>query len=141
MLLVTDGIAIAYPAEVYSDREVAEREAERWAWVLSGGGRDAASRPFPGRWEVGDTWVRLVEAEIHSGSSEMWVGTHWTRDGYPEPEAALFGDRAEAKRWATTPPGEGVLSSVFESPWLITATFSLRGDEEDSVVQLAKVVS
>jgi hypothetical protein len=134
-------MAMAYPAEVYSDRQVAEREAERWAWILSGVGQVAVDRPFPGRWEVGEAWIRLVESEVHGASSEIWVGTHWTRHGYPEPEAALFADRAEARRWATTPPMEGVLSSVYESPWVVAATFTLRGEEEDSVAQLAKVVS
>ncbi len=132
---------MAYPAEVYSDERVAEREAERWAWVLSNGRQVSVDRPFPGRWEVGGTWVRLVEADIYAVSPEIWVGTHWTRDGYPEPEAALFADRAEARTWATTPPAQSVLSRVHSTPWLVAATFTVRGDEEDSIVQLAKVVS
>jgi hypothetical protein len=133
-------MAMAYPAEVYSDVHVAEREAERWAWILSAGGRDAVDRPFAGRWEIGETWIRLVESEIDDEPSEIWVGTHWTRDGYPEPDAALFGGRAEATTWVTTPPTVGVLSSLHVTPWLVAAEFAVLGDEEESVVQLAKVL-
>ena len=141
VLLVTEGMSVAYPAEVYADERVAEREGERWAWILSGGDQVPVERPFPGRWEVGDIWIRLVRAFLHEDSSEIWVGTHWTRHGYPEPEAALFSGRAEARDWAVTPPAEGVLSGVYETPWLVRATYEVRDTEEDSVVQLAKVVS
>ena len=132
---------MAYPAEIYAGERVAEREGERWAWILSEGGRVAVERPFPGRWEVGDIWIRLVQTSLHEDSSEIWVGTHWTRHGYPEPEAELFADRAEAKDWAVTPPTEGVLLRVYETPWLVSATYKVRDTEEDSIVQLAKVVS
>jgi hypothetical protein len=132
---------MAYPAEVYSDATVAQREGERWARTLSEGGQLQVDRPFPGRWEIGELWVRLVETEIHEQSSEIWVGTHWTRDGYPEPEAAIFANRAQATDWAVTPPAEGLLSEVNTGPWLVAARFGVRGEEEDSVVQLAKVVS
>jgi hypothetical protein len=141
VLLVTEGLSMAFPAEVYSDERVAEREAERWAWLLSRGGHTRVERPFAGRWEVGDFWIRLVQAFLHEEGSEIWVGTSWTRHGYPEPEAELFADRSEAKAWAITPPHGGVVSEIHETPWYVSATFKLQGTETDSIVQLAKVVS
>ena len=140
VLLVTDGMAMAYPAEVYADERAAEREGERWAWLLSNGRRLPVERPFPGRWEIGDFWVRLVQTFLHDESPEIWVGTYWTRHGFPEPEAALFSDRAEAKEWAITPPRDGLVSEVHETPWFVAATFKIHGTEEDAIVQLAKVV-
>jgi hypothetical protein len=134
-------MSLSFPAEVYKDERVAEREGERWAWLLSSGGRLPIARPFPGRWEIGGTWVRLVQGFIYDESPEVWVGTYWTRHGYPEPEAELFSDRAEAAEWALTPPTGGVLSETHETPWFVTATFKVRGTEEDAIVQLAKVVS
>lgn len=140
-LLVTTGNVVTYPPEVYTDERVAEREGERWAWILSNAGRVPVERPFPGRWEVGDWWVRLVQALLHDESPDIWVGTHWTRHGFPEPEAELFADRAKAKEWAITPPRGGMVYEVHETPWLVAATFKVHGTEEDSIVQLAKVVS
>jgi hypothetical protein len=134
-------MASAFPAEVYADERVAEREGERWAWTLSAGGRVPVERPFPGHWEVGDLWVRMVQTFLHEDAQEIWVGTYWTRHGYPEPEAELFSDRAQAKEWATTPPSGGVVFEIRETPWHVAATFKVRGTEEDSIVQLAKVVS
>lgn len=141
VLLVTEGLSMAFPAEVYSDERVAEREAERWAWRLSGGGRTQVERPFAGRWEVGDFWIRLVLAFLYEEESEIWVGTHWTRYGDPEPEAELFADRSDARAWAITPPPGAVVSEIHETPWSVSATFKVHGTNAASVVQLGKVVS
>lgn len=140
-LLVTEGMSMAFPAEIYADELSAEREGERWAVGLSGQGRLPVDQPFSGRWEIGDAWVRMVKVTLPQNAAEPWVGTHWTRHGVPEPEAVVFGSRPDAVAWTVTPPIGGVLIDVHQSPWLTTATYDVRGDEEDSVVQLAKVVS
>jgi len=119
----------------------AEREAERWAWVLSSGGRTPVERPFPGRWEVGETWIRLVPSRLPPDARELWVGTHWTSHGYPEPEARLLPSAVEARRWATTPLWGAVPLRVEETPWSVVATFGVRGGEAQSEAHLAKVVT
>src|SRR3990170_5670116 len=59
VLLVTEGLMVAYPPELYAERAVAERECERWAWLLAAKLQTAVERPFEGRWEIGEHWVRL----------------------------------------------------------------------------------
>lgn len=140
VLLVTEGFSIAYPPEVYEDAGLAQREGERWAWVLSEASRTLVDRPFAGRWEVGEYWVRVVPAFISEGASHLWVGTYWTSDGVPDPEAALFGTSADAKQWVLTPAPGRVLIRFDELPWLMRAIFKIREDEEDATVHLAKVV-
>jgi hypothetical protein len=140
VILVTEGAVIDYPPEVYESRSRAWREAERWAWVLSGGGWAQVEQPFQGRWEIADREVRLVQVSRPAERSEdLWVGTHWTRDGYPDPEAVLFASESEARVWVVQPVGGVEPSSIDETLWFVAATFEIRGEEECSVVHLAKV--
>ena len=37
-IIVTDGVALEYPPELYETHARAQLEAERWAWILSGTG-------------------------------------------------------------------------------------------------------
>lgn len=141
VVLVTEGLSVAFPPEVYVDEPTAEREAERWAWALSCGGRCPVEKPFPGRWQVGGMWIRLVPTRRPPEARELWVGTHWTMDGYPEPEALLLPSSSEARRWATTPPAGAAPLRVRETPWAVVATFGVRGGEADSEAHLAKVVT
>lgn len=99
VLLVTDGLSVEFPPELYRDHDDAEREAERWARVLSARSRATVDRPFPDRLEVGDEWIRLVTSFLPEESNEIWVGTYWARDGSPDPEAELFPDASEAIGW------------------------------------------
>lgn len=138
VVLVTEGLSVTFPPEVYTDTATAEREAERWAVALAKGVR--IRRPFPHRWELGEIWVRLVPARKPAVQGELWVGTHWTPDGYPEPEAVVFAEHVEARRWATSPPSGGKLVLLHESPWAVTASFAVRGGQADTEVHLAKVV-
>lgn len=138
VVLVTRGLSAAFPPEIYTDRAAAEREAERWALALADGA--PVRRPFPGRWEVDEVWVRLVPARRATAHGQLWVGTHWTPDGYPEPEAVVFAGRAEAHRWASSPPVGGRGVRLHETPWTVMASFAVRGGEADTEVHLAKVV-
>jgi hypothetical protein len=140
VLLHTEGTAMTYPAEVYADQERAVFEAERWADILAAERRVPVVRPFTGRWEVGDVWIRLVPADLPDRVRDLWVGTHWTHHGFPEPEAALFGDAEEARSWAIEQPLSGSLVETYESPWSFAAVFRLGDEEEHSYVQRAKVV-
>jgi hypothetical protein len=85
IIMITDGQAIEYPPEIYLDRRQAEREAEHWAWALSGAGEFEVQHPFEDRWEVGIRDVRLVpvDCEEFDSGHEWWVGLHWTKDGFP----------------------------------------------------------
>jgi hypothetical protein len=134
ILLVTDGVVIEYAPEAYATHEAASFEARRWAWILSGMGWLPIQEPFPNRWSVGDRDVRLVET-IGDGT---WVGTFWTWDGYPDPEAVLFSTREDARAWAT-----GVLAgveptAVSENEWSVVATFERRNEEAYAVVNRLK---
>jgi len=141
VLLVTEGITVAYPPEVYRDRAVAQREAERWAWLLSTESSAPIERPFEGSWQIGEHWIRLVDAHVYEEApDEIWVGTYWTRDGLPDPEAELFASREEAREWAVTPSAGRVLRELHELPWSVSAAFQIRDEQEEASVHLAKVV-
>ena len=59
-MLITDGTIVEFPPEVYSSRVRARLEAERWAWVLLGGGWVDVLIFFSDRWQIGDRDVWLV---------------------------------------------------------------------------------
>jgi hypothetical protein len=126
VILITDGTVIEYVPEAYDTAQQARDEARRWAWILSGMGWLPIGESFDDRWEVGDRDVRLVRAE---GEGD-WVGTFWTWDGYPDPEATLLGGRPEARSWVTAPLDARLEPvAIEENDWMIVATFE-RGDEE-----------
>ena len=126
VILITDGTVIEYAPEGYGTAQRARVEAERWAWILSGMGWLLIEKPADDRWRVGDRDVRLVRVE---GEGD-WVGTFWTWDGYPDPEATLLADRAEARSWVVAPlDGAIEPAAIEENDWMIVATFE-RGDEE-----------
>jgi len=142
LILVTDGLTIAFPPEVYRLPHHAEEEAERWAWLLAQGRLDLVERPFEGRWQIDDYWVRLLHLQgIDDDASELWIGTYWTDDGYPDPEAETFSDHDEAREWALQPASGRFLAEVRETPWSTAATFRVRDGEEYAVVHRAKVIA
>jgi hypothetical protein len=135
VILVTDGTVIEYAPEAYETAEQARDEARRWAWILSGMGWLPIEEPANDRWVVGDRDVRLVQAD---GEGD-WVGTFWTWDGYPDPEARLLGDRTAARAWATAPLHEVLAPvAVEENDWMIVATFDRNGEEAYAVAHRLK---
>jgi hypothetical protein len=141
VLLVTEGMVIRFAPELYTEKSIGAREAERWAWTLARDAQVRVERPFGGRWEVGECSVRLVETPLEEEPADPWVGTYWTRDGYPEPEAIILPSADAARDWVfTSPPGRR-LADVIETPWLLAVTYEVRGGKEEAVVQLAKVVA
>ena len=140
VVLITDGTVTVYPPEVYSTERQATNEAERWAWLLADGLQDAIDRPFQGRWEVGGRNIRLVH--VTSSATSPWIGTFWSTDGSPDPEAVVLEGRNEARDWVTAPLAGGqVPVAVDERGWTIAATFLERGEESYAVASRAKVVS
>jgi hypothetical protein len=103
VLLVTDGLTVEFAPELYRAHDDAEREAERLARVLSARSQASVERPFQDRWVVGDEWIRLVSSFLPEEGTEIWIGTYWTRDGSPEPEAELFANGDEAVGWVREP--------------------------------------
>ena len=136
VILVTDGTVIEYPPEAYETAEQARGEAKRWAWVVSGMGWLPIEEPADNRWVVGDRDVRLV----HADGEGDWVGTFWTWDGYPDPEATLIGERREARAWVTAPIHGLEPSSVEENQWMIVATFERKEEEAYAVAHRLKRV-
>jgi hypothetical protein len=141
-LMITHGTMVEYPPELYLTESVGVRESRRWAWILAGHGEMAVANPFEGRWEVGTRDVRLVECscEHDTQMSDCWVGTHWTSDGYPEPEALVLPGRRQAYRWVTEPEGARSPRDIEEREWSISATFGSGDHEAYSVALRAKVV-
>jgi hypothetical protein len=138
VVFVTDGTVIEYPPEIYATAEGARREARRWAWIISGMGWLPVEEAADDRWTVGDRDVRL----IHVDGEGEWVGTFWTWDGYPDPEATLFPGRSAARAWVTAPLHD-VLEpvSVDENDWMMVATFEREGEEAYAVAHLLKRVA
>jgi hypothetical protein len=142
-LLVSEGMSIAFPPEVYRARHKAEREMTRWAQALETVATTPAVTPFSGRREIGDYWVRLVDAEgTPSSASALWVCTFWTTDGYPDPEALLVQGRARARDWVRQPLSEALPPVSWSSgEWSETATFIDKGEECTAEAHLAKIVT
>ena len=134
VLLVTDGTVIEYAPEAYDEHAAAEDEARRWAWILSGMGWLPVDGPFEDRWHVGDHEIRIVEA----AGEGTWVGTFWTWDGAPDPEAALFATREEARAWATGSLAGIAPASLSENEWCVIAVFARGDDEAYAVVNRLK---
>ena len=143
VILITDGTVIEFVPEMYQSRDLAEREARRWAWHVSAGGQIEIRERFAGRLEIGIRDVRLVEVEMPDDfpDVEPWIGTYWTRDGYPDPEAIVLAGREEAEVWASSPlPGPIEAQRVETTEWHVAATFMIRGEEAYAVASLAKSV-
>lgn len=138
VILITDGTVIEYPPEAYETAEQARDEAQRWAWIISGMGWLPIEEPADDRWVVGDRDVRVVQAD----GEGAWVGTFWTWDGYPDPEAMLLRDRLEARAWVTSPL-HGVLEPISqeENDWMIVATFERKEEEAYAVAHRLKRVA
>lgn len=135
VILVTDGTVIEYPPEACETAEQARDEARRWAWILSGMGWLPIEESAADRWNVGDRDVRLVRVE---GEGD-WVGTFWTWDGYPDPEATLLRGRAEARSWVIAPFDASLEPmAVEENDWMIVATFERGGEEAYAVAHRLK---
>jgi hypothetical protein len=138
VVLVTRGTTVAFPPELYREREYAIREAKRWAWTLAGEGWIPVTCPFTGRWEAGDYDVRLELLPLPEplGAEEIWVCTHWSPEG--SPEFHLVGDRSRAADWVRESPVDEYFESFTESAWQLVATFRSGDDESYSVAHLAK---
>jgi hypothetical protein len=142
VVLVTDGTIIEYPPELYESRERARVEAGRWAWILSDYGQFPIRQPFDNRWEAGIRDIRLVDVGVPKASNRHpWIGTFWTTDGYPDPEAVLLEGRDDAMAWAKEPLIGGLSPTAFtETTWSLAATFVIRGEESYAVAHMAKIV-
>jgi hypothetical protein len=144
VILITEGTVVLQPPEIYVQGVQAADEAERWAWLLAEGVPDRIRKPFAGRWQVADRDVRLVESPSRLDRLERspWVGTFWTADGAPDPEAIILGTREDARQWVTEalPTGHKPLT-VVERPWMISATWVEGGEESYAVAHRGKLVA
>ena len=142
VVLVTDGTLLEVAPEVFLDRDLAQLSAENWAWFLSFAGEFDVEQPFEGRFQVGHRDVRLAKAVFPSmESDELWVGTHWTEDGYPDPEATILPGPEAARAWAIARLAATAPDEVHASRWHVAATFRRGGEEAYSVAYAAKFVA
>jgi hypothetical protein len=142
LLIVTDGLAIEFPPEIYLSEREANRGGEFWSWVLSGPDRSEVDLPFPGRWQVGFRDIRLSTCEVDDLDVGVgwWAGIHWTSHGFPDPEGVVLRGRDDARAWCIAPLDGDPPDSVRESDWMIEAEFPGHDVPETSVVARAKVV-
>jgi hypothetical protein len=141
VVLVTDGTTLEAAPEVYMDKLIASKFARNWAWFLSARGEFRIDEPFDGRLEIGHWDVRVVDIEIPVPVTELWIATHWTEDGYPDPEAIALPDREAAVAWASAPLGGYSPDSLEQSTWHVVAEFGTgRGEVAYSVAYVAKFV-
>lgn len=123
VLIVTRGLRVWLPPEVYLQRRLAELESQRWRATL----RLPAVQP---RFSAGVRYLHLVETEFPDSwrACPVWVGVISTARAYPRIRFELMAaDENEAAQWLRrrTPkgfsakPGEraeferrGVLTSV-----------------------------
>lgn len=139
VVLVTEGVSVSHPPEIYASLARAVLESERWASIISSSGHEV-ERPFDGRWRIGDFDVRVVEIDWFPVDSP-WIGTFWDRTGNPDPEAVLLDGRHDALSWVREPIASSAASpAVDEAPWSLSGSTVLRGEEVHAVAQLAKVV-
>ena len=83
----------------------------------------------------------MVAATATRLTGNSWVGTYWTEDGLPEPEATLLADREASRRWVLEDPRGNPPAQFVEQPWWLAATYSRpNGDEAYAVAWLGKVV-
>jgi hypothetical protein len=138
-VMVTSGTIIEYAPELYRSRALAIDEAERWASVMGEQLQRSVRRPFEGRWDVGEHDIRVVECDTAGvdPTRAWWLGTHWSSDGSPDPEAQLISGKAAAREWVEKEPGQP-LSELRETRWTISATFGRDDNESYSVAHLAK---
>ncbi len=142
VVMITDGTVIAFPPEIYEVQEAAVSEAERWRQTLAHlKGHEVETGEGP-PWEVGDLMVRLVQLGGSAAQLDgAWIGTYWTADGYPDPEALLLADRTAALAWVLEPPaGFEPAIDVNASQWFVSATYMDRGEETYAVASQARQI-
>jgi hypothetical protein len=141
VVLVTDGTVVEFAPEVYFSRDMALDEGRRWAWLLSAEGSVEVVEPFDGRLIVGIRDVRIVEVQRPPRTdADLWVGCFWSRSGYPDPEALLLVGREDAEAWVKSPIGDLGPTSQSSTPWQVTATFVIRGEEAYAIAIRAKEI-
>jgi len=141
VVLVTDGTVLEVAPEVFVNETLARLSAENWAWFLSSGGEFHVGQPFDGRFQVGHRDVRVVRTVFPSvDAAEMWVGTHWTEDGYPDPEATLLPGPEAARTWVIAPIAGVAPVEIHASRWHVAATFRQGDEEAYSVAYAAKFI-
>ena len=143
IILILIFTIVEYAPEIYRSHVSGIREARRWASILASEEQMHVEYPFEDRWEVGNRDVRLVSTicETTGGDPSFapWVGTHWTVDGYPDPEAIVLGNREAAYRWVLEPPGSSNPRDVDDDEWTISAAFGSPANPSYSVAHLGKV--
>jgi hypothetical protein len=140
VLLITEGLTIAFPPELYSARSQALGEGQRWADALASIVGAGASTPWLGRWEIGDLWISVVEEDLPASTDIPWVGTCWTPHGHPDPEALILGSQAQARRWVREPIDGAEPSGRTSSATSELAFFRARSGEYIVEAHRAKVV-
>ena len=82
-----------------------------------------------------------LSVQAHIEAKDAWVGTHWTRHGYPEPDGVFLKSRQVARHWVESPPASDQKSGVLhEGEWVISCSFGTGDREEESVAHRLKIM-
>ena len=110
VLIVTRGLSVWLPPEVYLQRNLAERESKRWRATL----RLPTVQP-----ELSERarYLHLVATEFPDSwrACPVWIGMSWSRKTYPRFRSELMAaDEDEATSWLRrrTPEGLSVRPGV-----------------------------
>jgi hypothetical protein len=106
VLVVTRGLSVWLPPEVYLQRSLAERESKRWRTTL----RLPTVQP---RWSQRARYLHLVTTEFPDSwrACPVWFGMSWSLKTYPRFRSELMAaDEEEAALWLRrrTPKGHSL---------------------------------
>lgn len=103
VVIVTKGLRVWLPPEVYLQTKVAAREITRWVGVLSKGRTLPAGEPIESPVRAGrDVLLHVVPTGFLEPwhACPVWVGVHWSRSTYPKLDTKLFvASSEEAHEW------------------------------------------
>lgn len=106
VLVVTRGLSVWLPPEVYLQHSLAERESKRWRTTL----RLPTVQP---RWSQRARYLHLVTTEFPDSwrACPVWFGMSWSLRTYPRFRSELMAaDEEEAALWLRrrTPKGQSL---------------------------------
>jgi hypothetical protein len=130
VLLVTRGMQIHLPPEMYTNLDQAEDEARRWLTILFGWRPTTRRAVSTGVVRVGREYsMHLIHFELPDPwrAGSMWLGTEWGERSFPRMRSTLLpGDFRRAYSWAS---GKLVFrgGNCRTSPWLVAGRYKRGG--------------
>lgn len=130
VLLVTKGMQVYLPPELYLNLDQAEDEARRWLAILFGWRPSSKRSVSTGVVRAGRQFsMHLIRFELPNqwSAGALWLGAEWCERAFPRMRTTLLPvDFPGAESWAG-----GKLAwrggSIKTSPWLLSGQYSRGG--------------